>query len=64
MTTLKCDLCSHTAEGGTFEEWMKNLMPHYFEEHADVMKDSSHTEEDKQKWMTENKARFDAAASA
>ncbi len=59
MKTLKCDLCDATADGETFEEWMKALMPHYMEAHADVMKNSK--EEDKGKWMTENKARFDAA---
>ena len=61
MKTLKCDLCDHEASAETFEEWMDVLMPHYMEVHAGVMKDSSHTEEDKQKWMAENKARFDAA---
>ncbi len=61
MKTLKCDLCDHTAQGETFEDWMKALMPHYMEAHADVMKDSSKTEEDKERWMVENRARFDAA---
>jgi hypothetical protein len=60
MKTLKCDLCDATAEGETFEEWMKALHPHYMEVHADVMKDSSKTEADREKWMVENKARFDA----
>lgn len=60
MKTMKCDLCEVTAEGETFKEWMKALMPHYMEAHAEVMKDSSHTEEDKKKWMTENKARFES----
>ncbi len=61
MKTLKCDLCEATAQGETFEDWMKALMPHYMEAHADVMKDPTKTEEDKTKWMVENKARFDAA---
>jgi predicted RNase H-like HicB family nuclease len=61
MKTLTCDLCDHMAQGETFEDWMKALMPHWMEAHADVMKDSNHTEEDKEKWMTENRARFDAA---
>ncbi len=59
MKTLKCDLCEVTAEGETFEAWMKALMPHYMEAHADVMKNAK--EGDEQKWMTENKVRFDAA---
>ena len=61
MKTLKCDLCDATAQGETFEDWMKNLMPHYMEAHSDFMKDPSHTEEDKEKWMRENRARFEAA---
>lgn len=38
MKTLKCDLCEVTAEGETFEAWMKALMPHYMQVHADMMK--------------------------
>ena len=59
MKTLKCDLCEETAQGETFEEWMDNLKPHYFSAHPEVMKDSNHTKEDMEKWMVENKARFD-----
>ena len=59
MKTLKCDLCEATAEGETFEAWMEALKPHYFAAHADVMKDSSKTKEDMEKWMIENRARFD-----
>lgn len=61
MKTLKCDLCDHEAQGETFKEWMYALMPHYMEAHAEVMKNSSHTEEDKNKWMAENMARFESA---
>ncbi len=61
MTTLSCDLCDATAQGETFEAWMKALMPHYMEAHADVMNDSSKTEADQVKWMVDNKARFEAA---
>lgn len=61
MKTLKCDLCEVTAEGETFDAWMEALKPHYFVAHADVMKDSSKTKEDMEKWMVENKARFEAA---
>lgn len=59
MKTLKCDLCEETAQGETFEMWMKALMPHYMKAHADVMNDSSKSEEDQEKWMVANKARFD-----
>ena len=61
MKTLKCDLCEVTAEAETFEAWMEALKPHYFVAHANVMKDSSKTKQDMEKWMTENKARFEAA---
>ncbi len=66
MKTLKCDLCEVTAEGETFDTWMKALMPHYMQAHADVMKGKANlTEEEKRdemnKWMADNKARFEAA---
>lgn len=40
---------------------MQALMPHYKEAHADVMNDPSKTKEDGERWMVENRARFDAA---
>ena len=61
MKTLKCDLCEVTAEGETFDDWMTALRPHYMEAHADVMTNSNHTKEDMEKWMADNRARFDAA---
>lgn len=66
MKKLKCDLCEVTAEGETFESWMKALMPHYMQTHADVMKGKvGLTDEEKkveqQKWMVENKKRFENA---
>ncbi len=66
MKTLKCDLCEVTAEGEAFEGWMMALMPHYMEVHADVMKSKDgmteeEMKEEKEKWMAENKVRFDAA---
>lgn len=61
MKTLKCDLCDVTADGQTFEEWMKALMPHYMKAHADVMNDPKNGKEEQAKWMKENKERFDAA---
>lgn len=50
-----------SADGETFEEWMTALRPHYMEAHADVMNDPNHSKEDMERWMAENKARFDAA---
>ena len=62
MKTLKCDLCNVTAKGETFEAWMKALQPHYREAHADVMQDASRGKEEMERWMVENKARWDAEA--
>lgn len=65
MKTLKCDLCDFEAKGETFGEWMNTLKPHYAEAHAEVMASKKGTPEEMkaemEKWMAENKARFDAA---
>ena len=61
MKTVKCDLCDATASGETFEEWMKALYPHYAEAHPEIMADPTKTKEDGERWMAENKVRFDAA---
>ena len=61
MKTLKCDLCDYEAQGETFDDWMRALMPHYMEIHADVMNDPKNGEEERKKWTSENRARFDAA---
>lgn len=61
MKTISCDLCEHEASGDTFEEWMDALKPHYMEAHPDTMSDPSKTKEDMEKWMEENKTRFEAA---
>ncbi len=63
---MKCDLCEFEAQGGTFEEWVNNLKPHYAEAHADFMQaQGSKTQEEQmaevKKWMDENKARFEAS---
>lgn len=58
MKTLKCDRCDAIAKGETFEEWMNALKPHYMEAHPEVMNDPSG---DMQKWMEDNKARFETA---
>jgi hypothetical protein len=65
MKTLKCDLCNHEAQGETFETWMEAMKAHYAEAHADFMKQQGEKSKEEQmaemqKWMMENKARFDA----
>lgn len=59
MKTLTCDLCEATANGETFEDWVQALMPHYMESHAEIMTDPTKTKADMEKWMVENRARFD-----
>jgi len=59
-------MCDHEAQGETFGEWMNNLKPHYTEAHAEVMKGKAdltpeQQKTEMQKWMDENKARFEAA---
>lgn len=61
MKKLACDLCDHEVEAETFEEWMNALMPHYMEAHPDVMSDSSKGKEEMDRWMADNRARFEAA---
>lgn len=61
MKTVKCDLCAETAQGETFDEWMKALYPHYVKAHPEIMNDPNKTKEDGAKWMAANKKRFDAA---
>lgn len=66
MKTLKCDLCDHEESAETFEVWMEAMKPHYAEAHADFMKQQKEKPEEEQraamqKWMSNNKARFDAA---
>ncbi len=61
MKTLKCDLCDVTAQGETFQEWMKALHPHYMKDHAEVMNDPKHTQADMEEWMKTMKQAFDEA---
>ena len=61
MKKLKCDRCDFVAEGETFEDWMRALQPHYLAAHADVMNDPANGKEEMDRWMAENRARFDTA---
>ena len=66
MKTLKCDLCEHAESVATFEEWMNKLKPHYASAHSDIMKGmggKSKAEQmaEMQKWIRENKQRFESA---
>lgn len=68
MKILKCDLCDHLESAETFEEWMNKLKLHYAETHADFMKQKGGQSKEEQmsgmqKWMAENKARFDAQSA-
>lgn len=67
MKTLTCDMCDFEAQGETFEDWMNALKPHYATAHMDFMQQQMQRPKEEQmaemgKWMSENKARFDAQA--
>ena len=64
MKTLKCDLCEVTAEGESFEQWMKNLCPHYMQAHPEIMNDPTKTKEHQMEWVEKNKARFETEVVA
>ncbi len=64
MKSVQCDLCKVFVRGETFESWMEALMPHYTEAHSDVMNDPKNTQEEKQKWMAENRNRFESAENS
>ncbi len=64
MKTLTCDLCTVTAQGETFEDWMEALKPHYMTAHADVMQDPTKTPADMQKWLADNRTRFEQEKDA
>ena len=49
MRKIKCLDCDKEFSGETKEEIMAFMMPHYMEDHKDVM--SSGTEEKKKKWF-------------
>lgn len=62
MKLLSCDLCDEAFTAETFDDWMQLMMPHYMVEHAEVMQaNKGKSKEDAAAWMSENKARFDAA---
>ena len=69
MKTLKCDICEFETQGATFEEWVNILKPHYGQAHMDIMQSKAHLSDEQkieqkmaemQKWMSDNKARFEA----
>jgi len=49
MKKMKCLDCDKTFEAETPEEMMKTMMPHYMEDHKDIMEKG--TEETKKVWM-------------
>lgn len=66
MKSLTCDLCEYEVQAETFEEWMEAMKPHYAQVHGDFMKQMSEKPREEQmaqmqKWMTEARARFEAA---
>lgn len=62
MKTLKCDVCGTDIQGENFDAWFKAMHAHYMTAHADMMKEMmSKPKEEGEKWMTEARAKFEAA---
>ena len=59
MRTITCDLCDYKATWETFEDWMKALKPHYMSAHLDVINDPNNWKEEMEKWMVDNRKRFE-----
>ncbi len=61
MKTLSCDICDKEFSADSFEAWMQLMMPHYMSDHTDFMEAKKGAPaSEKDTWMTENRARFDA----
>lgn len=64
MKSLKCDMCEFVMQAETFDEWTKAMRGHYATTHGEWMKEmmnKPHSEEEREKWMAEAKAKFEAA---
>lgn len=62
MKTVTCDMCDARFETESFEDWMKQMMPHYQSEHSEFMAASANkSKEDAAEWMKAARAHFDAA---
>ena len=59
MKTITCIDCEEQFSGGSVDEVMKNMHPHYMEQHQDVMADA--TPEKRDAWMKELNQRFENA---
>ena len=59
MKTITCIDCDAQFSGNTPEELMQNMMPHYQNEHKDVM--DAGNEEKRKVWMEEFHKRWNEA---
>ncbi len=67
MKTLQCDQCGTDIQGEDFQGWLEAAHPHWLTQHADVMeamKGNPNAEQEKEKWMTEMKQKFEEAPEA
>lgn len=64
MKLMTCDLCDEAFAAETFDDWMELVMPHYMAEHGAVMAaNKDKPKEEREKWIEDNKERFDAATT-
>ena len=59
MKTITCIDCAEQFSGETVENIMEAMMPHYMNDHKDIM--DAGTEEQRDGWFAELNRRFDAA---
>lgn len=59
MKSIMCQHCQEMFSGETKEAVQLAMLPHYKEQHADIM--SSNTSDSKQAWMQEFDRRWEAA---
>ena len=59
MKTITCLDCDQEFAGETPEQVMEQMMPHYMNDHKDIM--DAGTEEQRDGWLVEFNKRWDAA---
>lgn len=63
MKQMTCDICEHQVQAGDFDEWFKKMQGHYMADHAETMEEmkKTGTKEDGEKWVADNKKRWEQA---
>lgn len=59
MKSMQCDRCESSFQAETFQDWFQQMIPHYKENHPEVMENNKSKEEG-EKWMANAKAKFES----